>query len=218
MSDMMKVVQCWDDGVSADIQLIDVLRRHDVKATFNLNAALFENERSQGGAYKDTEVQRLGWNEMKEIYEGFTIANHSLTHPQLEQISIDDARKEIIEGRKQLQDFFNAPITGFAYPFGTYNKAVMDLLQEAGHFYARTTKNAPLAFPPDDPMAFHPTCKFDSEDFWKHYEKAKECGVFYFWGHSYELINDAMWRDFENKMVRITADVESCWVDVVDLF
>lgn len=218
MSKKMKVAQCWDDGVSADIQLIDVLRRHDAKATFNLNAALFENERSAGWLYKETEVQRLGWNEMRKIYEGFTIANHSLTHPRLEQIPIEDARKDIVEGRKRLQDFFEAPIKGFAYPFGTYNDAVMDVLREAGHVYARTTKNVTQAFPPDDPMAFHPTCKFDNEDFWNHYEKAKKCGVFYFWGHSYELINEAMWRDFEEKINRITADEDSHWVDVVDLF
>lgn len=214
----MKVVQCWDDGVSADIKLIDILRRHNAKATFNLNAALHNKERSHGWDYLDTKVYRLGWNEMKDVYEGFVIANHSLTHPRLEQIPIEDARKEIVEGRKQLQDFFDAPITGFAYPFGTYNQEVMDLLRDAGHSYARTVKNAPLAFPPEDPMAFHPTCKFNAEDFWKHYEKARECGVFYFWGHSYELINETMWNDFEDKIKKITADENSEWVDVVDLF
>ena len=155
---------------------------------------------------------------MAEIYEDFSIANHSLTHPHLEQIPIEDARKEIVEGRKQLQDFFDAPISGFAYPFGSYNEVVMDALRDAGHVYARITENAPLAFPPEDPMAFHPTCKFDNVDFWKHYEKAKECGVFYFWGHSYEMINGEMWQSFEDKIRKITADENSEWVDVIDLF
>lgn len=218
MSKRMKVVQCWDDGVSADIQLIDVLRRHDAKATFNLNASLHKKEQSPSWIYKETEVCRLGWNDMKDIYEGFTIANHSLTHPHLEQISIEEARREIVEGRKQLQDFFGAPILGFAYPCGTYNEDVMNILKEAGHLYARTTKNVSHPFPPKNPMAFHPNCKFNTEDFWERYEEAKECGVFYFWGHSYELITEEMWKEFENKIERITADVTTEWVDVVDLF
>ena len=52
----MKVVQCWDDGVSADIELIDILRRYNAKATFNLNAGLHKKERSAGWEYKNTKV------------------------------------------------------------------------------------------------------------------------------------------------------------------
>jgi len=218
MKKVMKVVQCWDDGVSSDITLMDILRKHNAKATFNLNAGLHKKERSAKWEYKENVVQTLGWNEMKEVYDGFAIANHSLTHPLLDKIPVEEARKDIVEGRKRLQDFFDAPISGFVYPCGAYNETVMDLLRDAGHIYARTTQNAAQAFPPDDAMAFHPTCKFDSEDFWNHYEKARECGVFYFWGHSYELINGEMWKKFEDKIKRITADEESCWVDVVDLF
>jgi len=218
MEDSMKVVQCWDDGVSTDIKLIDILRRHNAKATFNLNAGLHKNKRNFGWMYKETKVSRLGWNEMKDVYEGFCIANHSLTHPHLEHIPIEDARKEIVDGRKRLEDFFDAPILGFAYPFGTYNEVVMDLIREAGHVYARTTKNVALAFPTENAMSFHPTCKFDAVDFWDHYEKAKECGIFYFWGHSYELTNDEMWESFEQKIQGITEDKDSHWMDVVDLF
>ena len=32
----MKIVQCWDDGVLDDIRLIEILRHHDAKASFNL--------------------------------------------------------------------------------------------------------------------------------------------------------------------------------------
>ncbi len=214
----MKVVQCWDDGVSTDIQLIEILRRHNAKATFNLNAGLFKKARSDSWQYKGTEVQRLGWNEMNELYEGFMIANHSLSHPRLQELPIEAARKEIVEGRKRLQDFFNDPIAGFAYPYGTYNDAVMDILREAGHVYARTTQYEPLAFPPENPLAFHPTCKFNADDFWTRYEQAKECGLFYFWGHSYELIDNTMWQEFENSIARITADETSIWVDLPTLF
>jgi len=33
----MKIVQCWDDGVLDDVRLIEILRRHGAKASFNLN-------------------------------------------------------------------------------------------------------------------------------------------------------------------------------------
>lgn len=33
---MVYVAQCWDDGVSTDVRLIELLRKYNAKATFNL--------------------------------------------------------------------------------------------------------------------------------------------------------------------------------------
>jgi peptidoglycan/xylan/chitin deacetylase (PgdA/CDA1 family) len=214
----MKVVQCWDDGVTADARLIEILRKYNAKATFNLNAASHKKNRSEGWTFKGTQVARLGWDEMKSLYSGFKIANHSLSHPHLEQLPVEDARRDIAEGRDQLEQFFGVPVTGFAYPFGTYNEAVMEAVRETGHVYARTTLNVDYPFPPEDPMAFHPNCHFLAADFWTRYEKARSGGVFYFWGHSYEIINDLMWVAFEEIIKQISHDTESCWCDVIDLF
>ncbi|HPN84892.1 MAG TPA: polysaccharide deacetylase family protein [Victivallales bacterium] len=95
----MTVVQCWDDGVTGDARLTEILRKHNAKATFNLNAGRYKKGRSSAEwSYKGQEVLRLGWDEMKEVYDGFTIANHSLTHPRLPKISLEDAKKDILEG------------------------------------------------------------------------------------------------------------------------
>ncbi len=215
----MTVVQCWDDGVEADVRLVEILRKHRAKATFNLNAATHEAKRStKGWVFKGTEVKRLGWDEMKELYQGFKIANHSLTHPALDKIPIEAARKDIVEGRRQLEQFFGEPILGFVYPFGTYNEAVMEAVREAGHVYARTTHNVDHPFPPEDAMAFHPCCHFLAPDLWERYQRAKAGGVFYFWGHSYEMVTEDMWNAFDKLIERISADPDSRWGDVVDLF
>ena len=213
----LTVVQCWDDGVTTDVRLIDILRRHGAKATFNLCAGLYGKQRSSW-MHKDTEVGRLGWDEMRDVYEGFTIANHSLTHPRLEQMAIEAARRNIAEGRDRLQQFFGQSVSGFAYPYGSYNEAVMAAVREAGHTYARTVHNVECPFPPENAMAFHPCCHFLAPDLWARYEKARKGGVFYFWGHSYELITEAMWTAFENMTVRISNDPMARWGEVADLF
>jgi len=214
----MTVVQCWDDGVTADARLVEILRRHKARATFNLNAARHESERRFVRRFKDAEVWQLGWNEMRALYAGFGIANHSLSHPHLEQLPIEEARRDIAEGRERLEQFFGRPVTGFAYPFGTCNEAVMAAVRETGHVYARTTGKVERPFPPEDPMAFHPCCHFLAPDFWERYEKARPGGVFYFWGHSYEMVTEAMWAEFESKMERIGADGTACWGDLAELF
>jgi len=214
----MTVVQCWDDGVTADVRLIEILRKHHAKATFNLNAGLYEAKRKPSWVFQGTEVGRLGWDEMKDLYQGFTIANHSLSHPFLEKLPVDAARKDIEEGRCRLQQFFGQPVLGFAYPYGTYSEAVMEAVRAAGHVYARTTRNVAQPFPPENAMAFHPCCHFLAPDFWQRYQVAKAGGVFYFWGHSYEMITETMWSEFDAMIERISADSGSCWGDVVDLF
>lgn len=214
----MTIVQCWDDGVTTDVRLIDILRRHGAKATFNLNAGLHENHRTPSFVYEGTEVRRLGWDEMREVYDGFTIANHSLTHPRLDQMPVEAARHEIVEGRSRLQQFFRQPVLGFAYPFGAYSETVMNLVREAGHVYARTDRGVEDPFPPENTMSFHPSCHVLAPDLRVRCEKAKEHGVFYFWGHSYELTTEAMWEAFEETIRRISADPGSRWGEVADLF
>jgi peptidoglycan/xylan/chitin deacetylase (PgdA/CDA1 family) len=218
MNKKMTVVQCWDDGVTSDIPLIEILQRYEAKATFNLNIGLHGDTRPPGREYKGTVVQRHAMPELRKVYDGFTIANHTLTHPRLEQLPIEAARSDIAEGRLRLQQLFQQPVEGFAYPFGTYNENIMSAIRESGHLYARTVRNVDTPFPPEDPMAFHPSCHFMAPDFLARYEKAKASGVFYFWGHSYEIISESMWQDFESKIKYISDDPESVWADVIDLF
>jgi len=67
-------------------------------------------------------------------------------------------------------------------------------------------------------MAFHPNCHFLAPDLWSRYEEARSGGVFYFWGHSYEIITEAMWHDFEEMIARISADSKTRWGELADLF
>lgn len=218
----LTLIQCWDDGVSTDTRLVDIFRRHGAKATFNLNAGLHEKPRRLDWIYQGTEVWKLGLDEMREVYSGFAIANHSLTHPHLDDMPSDAARLEIAEGRDRLEQFFGKTVAGFAYPFGTYNEAVMSAVRETGHVYARTVQNVRHPFPPVDAMAFHPCCHFLAPDFWERYERARDSagngGVFYFWGHSYELVTESMWIAFEASVARMSHDPLACWQDIVTLF
>ena len=215
----LKLVQCWDDGVTSDARLVEILRRRGAKASFNLNAGLHEEERKPGWLHQGTEVWRLGRNEMRAVYAGFTIANHSLTHPCLDRMDIAAARRDIAQGRDELQQFFGQPVAGFADPFGSYNEAVAMAVRDAGHVYARTTVSAEPCFPTIDAVALHPSCHFLASDFWQRHEKAKHgCGVFYFWGHSYEMTSNAMWTAFESTLERLGQDPDARWCDPADLF
>ncbi|HRC68189.1 MAG TPA: polysaccharide deacetylase family protein [Candidatus Competibacter denitrificans] len=215
----MKVAQSWDDGVVDDLRLTDLLRRYGATATFNLNPGLYQSGRSFGWHYGDKEVWRLARDELTTVYAGFEIANHSLTHPNLADLSPMDLAREVGDSRRLLQDWFQQPVRGFCYPFGTFNPAVKEAIRATGHLYARTVAEYDGVFPPSDPLEFGVSCRFADPAFWSRYEQAKaNNGVFFFWGHSYELINDAMWADLEHKIAGISADPAAEWVNLESLF
>ena len=214
----MKLVQCWDDGVTTDVRLVSVLRRHGARATFNLNAGLHVRQRQLGWHHRETEVWRLGLDELPEVYDGFGIANHSLTHPHLDQLPLDAARREIQDGRARLQALFGQPVLGFVYPFGSFNEAVAQAVRDAGHLYARTTVAAEAGVGTCHAMAAAPSCHFLAPDFWQRFDRARAAGVFWFWGHSYELVGDTMWTAFEASLATLCAEPGVQWCDPTALF
>ena len=64
---------------------------------------------------------------------GQLIGSHSLTHPRLGQLPLADARREIFDSRKKLEDRFGVAIEHFCYPYGNFSPAVRDLVVEAGY-------------------------------------------------------------------------------------
>ena len=96
----------------------------------------------------------------------------------------------------------------------------IEALRKAGFTYGRTTQYAAdvLADNPE-PLALKSSCHFLSRDFWTRYDAAKaRGGVFYFWGHSYEMFQyDALWNRMDETLRYIADDPDAEWIDVVDL-
>jgi len=221
MPGMIRVTQSWDDGPHDDIRLIELLRKYGAKGTFNLIPGGITAERKLSSwRYKGTkEIYSIPRGELVDLYRGFEVASHTVTHPHLEKLSPDKVTWELAESRKQLEDLFQQPIRGFAYPFGTYNAAVKEEVRRQGYVYARAAEKKENIFPPADPMEFHYSVWFNGEDFWTRFERVKQTGgVFHLLGHSYEFVSEAMWADFEAKLARLSADPAVQWVTNLDLF
>ena len=215
----MQVAQSWDDGVVDDLRLSNLLRGYAVPATFNLNPGLHQAQRSYSWSYGNKEVWRLGRAELTEVYAGFEIANHSMTHPYLPHLSANDLLREVRDSRCVLQDWFNQPITGFCYPFGDFNAEVQQVIRAAGHCYARSVQEVAQVLPALDPLQLGVSCHFNNPAFWHHYERVKtQNGLFLLWGHSYELLDEGMWAGLEQKIAAICGDPASTWVTLAALF
>lgn len=219
---MIKVAQCWDDGVLNDIRLTEILRKYNAKATFNLTPGRYEKSRRnlQGYHFKDCyHAGRLSQDELTDVYDGFQVASHTMHHKIAGNVPDDEFMADALDARKFLEDRFQRECRGFAWPNGNYTPETMKRMHEAGFAYGRTVQNTAAVIPCEDTMAFHPSCKFNNPGFRKIFERAKkESGIFYFWGHSYEMMDDEeLWCAMEENLKFLSNDPDVIWVNVIDL-
>ena len=89
----------------------------------------------------------LSWDEVKEMSEsGIDFGAHTVTHPILTRVSLDQARFEISQSKKDIEKRLDKPVDTFCYPNGKssdFNKNLMDLLKEIGFTCAVTTNPGP---------------------------------------------------------------------------
>ena len=83
--------------------------------------------------------------------KGIEIGAHTLTHPSLPLISLEEAVREVAESRRQCEVMSGQPVTGFAYPFGDHDDASVQAVNASGLHYAVTTVQREIG-PRTDPF------------------------------------------------------------------
>jgi peptidoglycan/xylan/chitin deacetylase (PgdA/CDA1 family) len=118
---------------------LPVLQKTGVRALTYVVASLIgkSNEWDHGTkARREPLMDRVQLTEW--LRAGHDIGSHSMTHPDLTSLSSEEARREIIDSKKLLEDLFGQRIRHFCYPYGQWNESIRDLVQEAGYQTATT--------------------------------------------------------------------------------
>ena len=204
---MKAVTFSYDDGVTQDQRLIQMLNKYGLKCTFNLNSGLLGKPGSL--VREDVTVAHVKPRpcEVRGIYEGHEIAVHTLTHPALSHLSDEDVVREVEEDRIALSELAGYEVVGMAYPGGTHvmNEHVADLIRtRTGVKYARTTTSTHNFDLQQNLHIFNPTVYHHVE-----WDKLFELGetfislqtdvpqIYYIWGHAYEFDIHGDWERFE---------------------
>ena len=195
----------YDDGVTEDIRLIDIMQAHGLKGTFNLNSALYAEE---GTLRNKPWGNRLTEKEVLALYskEGIEPAMHGLTHTHLQTLPMPQAVCEVIDDRKNLEALFGKEIRGMAYAYGTFNNDTVRVLEDCGVLYCRTTVSTERFDLPTDWLRLPATCHHKASRLPELTKKfidltvgeRDQARLFYLWGHSYEFEKDGNWDVIEN--------------------
>lgn len=116
----------FDDGwIDNFIHALPILRRLRLTATFFLTTRhLFEQQR---------DPRRMGTAEIRHLLdEGMTVGGHTRSHVDLRGISPEDARREILGCKVDLERLLEKPVRFFAYPGGAFDRRAVEWVREFG--------------------------------------------------------------------------------------
>ena len=216
----------FDDAVSEDKRIIEILDKYGLKATFNINSGFLgvdgvgtylkkgkvegeEVKEINGEFYhneKHTKV-RIKPYEVKEVYKNHEVACHTIKHWLLPLLDDDTIALQVEADRQIIEKLVGKPVVGMAYPCGGVNcddRVAKVVKERTGVKYARGfVKSYSFSFP-KDLYQLESTIRFTETD--KMFELAKEFlendfgypAVFSIWGHGYEMQEDNhTFEDFE---------------------
>lgn len=194
-----------DDGTVFDKEIIDIFHKHNVAATFNLNSGLGDFV-----WYKeDHPIHRFPLSQIKEIYEGFDIASHSLTHPHLTMCPSEVIHHEVSNDIDNLSKIFKKEIKTFAFPFEDYDERTIEIIKNIENIsLIRISKIHPgFAMDFDRYHISITTWKLDEvdgllDDFIK--DDDAQIFIYVFHGYDYGLTN--RYEELEQLILKIKAN------------
>lgn len=132
-----------DDGFADNFtDAFPVLQRLDVPATIFLTLGTLGGVNEWMTANGFPRRPMLDWEQIREMQAaGIGFGSHTLTHPRLASLDREAARVEIQDAKRALEDRLGTEVAHFAYPYGDWSRETVDLVREAGHQLACSTRS-----------------------------------------------------------------------------
>jgi len=210
-----KTITSWDDGSPYDLKLAELLDKHNIRGVFYVPIT-------------NPEIGVMSKNQIRQLSEKFEIGGHTYSHVNLRSISLKEAEKEIVSGKKELEDILGKSIEKFCYPKGMFDENIKKIVKNSGFKEARTARII-FTGKSSDPFEVNPNlhvynhmkivylahCLKNSDfktaikifglqkpGFIGTAEQLFSAG-FHIWGHSWEIEEKGLWGDLE-KFLRFT--------------
>lgn len=139
-----KIFFSIDDGHPDDLFIAEWLLKNNFPAIFYIPINNCEGRKV------------MSKKEIKMLSKNFEIGAHTLTHPDLLNISLKQAKKELVESKKILEDILGKEVLSFAPPKGHYNKEIVDLAYSLGFTSFRSARLLNYHFSDKTDRIWHP--------------------------------------------------------------
>lgn len=204
----------YDDAVTQDIRFIKILDKYGLKATFNINSSLLGNKNDVNCFGKTVSHIKVNKEDVRSIYKNHEVAVHTLTHPNLTNLSEAEITEQVEGDRLCLSELVGYEVFGMAYPCGGVNNddRVADIIKNNTSVKFSRTITSTYSFGlPENVYRLNPTIHHLKEpeklnELAESFVNLEACepALFYIWGHSYEFDANDTWCFFEKFCKKIS--------------
>ena len=207
----------FDDGVTQDIRLIEILNKYGLKGTFNINSELLglPGELVRNG--RTVSHNKVPAADVRKIYAGHEVAVHTLTHPNLTKLEEEEIVRQVEEDRKNLTALCGYEVVGMAYPCGGVNNddRVAEIIgRRTGVRYSRTITSTGSFLAQENLLRFNPTVYYIEDVLDSTVDaflaaESDEPMLLYIWGHAYEMDAEYIsWERFEQVCQKLSGHAD----------
>ena len=160
----------FDDGYEDNfINALPILQKYGFKATVYLVPNYDYNswEKFENGNFD----KLLTRDQIEKMRDSGVIefGSHTLNHKNLSTITKDEAIKEIIDSKKEVEKIVKKDSKAFAYPYGKYSDELIDMVKDAGYKSATVVKRG--FYNKNEPFAIKRIGILGTESFFDFYLK-----------------------------------------------
>lgn len=205
------MILSFDDGTIYDRQFVEMLDRHGIPCTFNLNSGLHDFVWHCG----EHPIYRLNLAEERGLYRNHEVASHTVHHPYLTQLPEEDLVWQVEEDCRRLRETFGVEEIGFAVPFDQCGEREISILREKTSVrYVRLPAIQKEFAPPADPWHICVNGLYNEpgirEKIQAFADSTLPDAVFVLCGHSYEFEVENQWEYMDELLgwIRTLGGVE----------
>lgn len=121
-----------DDGYRDNlVEALPVFKKHEVPFVVYVTTDFIDNK--SGMWWYPGQKLALSMDELIQLDKETlcTIGAHTLSHPKLDTLPLEEQRREIVESKVQLEQWLGHPIVHFSYPHGAHTEETKQLAVQA---------------------------------------------------------------------------------------
>jgi len=130
-----------DDGYQSNLlHALPILKNMGFSATCYVVSGKLGQHNEWDEALGMAQAALMGVEEMRTwVDAGMEVGSHTCSHADLNQISLAEARQELLESKSDLENLLQKPVTQFCYPYGHFSPEHESLVSQSGYVAATTT-------------------------------------------------------------------------------
>ena len=189
----------FDDGTVHDAAFVQLLNRHGIPCTFNLNSGLEDFV----WEFEGNPVRRQRLADTVGQYRGHEIASHSVHHHLMTELTAPQVAYVVEEDCKRLKALYGMKEIGFGTPFDQLGEREIKIIRKFVR-YIRIPQGVETFELPEDPYHIPIHALFNQPDIRERIkavaENDLEDSVFVVAGHSYDCEVLDLWEYMEELL------------------